>query len=269
MDDEPIIRIVNVSKTFKSGTKELCALKNISLDVKRGSFVCIVGPSGCGKSTLFNILTGLLGTDTGNIYLNGQEVTGKTGILGYMPQKDLLFPWRNVLENSILGLELKGIPSKEAIHQALELFKVFGLNGFENFYPSALSGGMRQRVSLARTFLFDAQVMLLDEPFGALDALTRGVMQEWLLEVWSKIEKTIFFITHDVEEAIFLADRILVLSSRPARVLDDIYVNLPRPRLVAHRTSSEAVSLRQSILYLLEKETQDAFSQQAVKKESD
>jgi ABC-type nitrate/sulfonate/bicarbonate transport system ATPase subunit len=261
---DPNLRIVNVSKTFRSGTNELEALCNISLEVPHESFVCIVGPSGCGKSTLFNILTGILETDTGNVFLNGEEITGKTGIIGYMPQKDMLFPWRTVLENSILGLELKGVPRKEAFERATELFKVFGLCGFEKYYPSALSGGMRQRVSLARTFLFGAKVMLLDEPFGALDALTRGVMQEWLLEVWNQIKATIFFITHDVEEAIFLADRILVLSSRPATVLEDIEVTLPRPRLVSHRTSPEAVALRQSILSLLEKEAQVAFTQQAV-----
>jgi ABC-type nitrate/sulfonate/bicarbonate transport system ATPase subunit len=261
---EPNIRVIDISKTFSSDEKEVQALKDISLSVSHGTFICIVGPSGCGKSTLFNIMTGLLQPDTGHVYLDGEEITGKTGIVGYMPQKDLLFPWRTVLENSILGLELKGVSHKEAVDQAIDLFKVFGLSGFENFYPSALSGGMKQRVSLARTFLFDTKVMLLDEPFGALDALSRGVMQEWLLEVWDQIKATIFFITHDVEEAVFLADRILVLSARPATILADIEVPLSRPRSISQRTSAEALAIRQSILGYLEGETQKAFSQQAV-----
>jgi ABC-type nitrate/sulfonate/bicarbonate transport system ATPase subunit len=263
--NKPKIRVAELTKEFRVEGESLPVVDDISFDMADGAFVCVVGPSGCGKSTLFNIMNGLVEPDSGQVLLDDQDITGKAGLLGYMPQKDLLFPWRTVLENSILGLELKGVPRMEAESQAINLFEVFGLSRFEYYYPSALSGGMRQRVSLARTFLFGADVMLLDEPFGALDALTRTVMQDWLQDVWGKLGHSILFITHDVEEAILLGDRVLVLSARPARVLMDVEVPLPRPRRVEHRSSPEALSMRTEILQCLQRETEQAFTEQAIK----
>src|SRR5207302_11425478 len=174
-----------------------------------------VGPSGCGKSTLFNILAGLVEPTSGRVLLDGNPPDNLLGRFDYMPQKDLLMPWRTVLNNTTLGLEIAGVSRRAARERALEAFPRFGLTGFEDAWPMSLSGGMRQRAALLRTFLAGRDVMLLDEPFGALDAITRADMQEWLLGVWHSFERTIVLVTHDVDEAIFLADRVYVMSPRP------------------------------------------------------
>jgi ABC-type nitrate/sulfonate/bicarbonate transport system ATPase subunit len=217
--------------TFSGRERTLAVLEDVSLFVEEGELVTIIGPSGCGKSTLFNILAGLLQPSSGTILVDGREARDRLGLLGYMPQKDLLMPWKSVLDNAAIGLELSGLSRKRARAEALRWFPRFGLEGFEGHYPADLSGGMRQRTALLRTFLCGKDALLLDEPFGALDALTRLEMQQWLLDVRASFHKTIVLVTHDIEEAIFLADRIYVMTPRPGTIRDAVDVPLPRPRL--------------------------------------
>jgi len=226
----PKVELRGVSKAFRVDGRFVQALEDVSLKAQAGEFVTLIGPSGCGKSTLFNIICGLLEPDQGEIWLDGELATRRAGRLGYMPQRDLLLPWRNVLDNAVLGPEIAGQSRAAALAEARELLPLFGLEGFERAYPAALSGGMRQRAALLRTFLCHRDVLLLDEPFGALDALTRSELQEWLLEVWERFRHTVLFITHDVEEAVFLSDRVVVLTRRPGRVRAILDVALPRPR---------------------------------------
>lgn len=225
----PKILAKSVHKSFLIDGSRTDVLSEVDLMVNMGEFVSIIGPSGCGKSTLLNIIAGLDEPDSGAVEISdiGHNRLGKTG---YMQQKDLLLPWRSVLDNTILGLELRGVSRKQAREQALEYTEVFGLKGFEHQYPHALSGGMRQRAAFLRTMLIDQDVILLDEPFGALDALTRVQMQEWLLRVWESLNKTIVLITHDVDEALLLSDRIYLMTARPGRAALALDVNLPRPR---------------------------------------
>lgn len=214
-------------------------LGGIDLTVRRGEFVSVIGPSGCGKSTLFDIVAGLRSPDAGTVTVEASA---------YMPQKDLLFPWRTVLANTALGLEVQGVPAAAARAQAQELFPVFGLDGFENARPSALSGGMRQRAALLRTVVQGRDVLLLDEPFGALDSLTRTSMQDWLQSVWERYRWTVVMITHDIREAVQLSDRVVVLSPRPATVVADLTIELPRPRGIDAVTTSEFAAYERELL---------------------
>jgi ABC-type nitrate/sulfonate/bicarbonate transport system ATPase subunit len=210
----------------------LPVLDGFGLDVEPGTFLSIVGPSGCGKSTLLRILAGLLVPDAGSATVGGADVIGRPGRCAWLPQRDNLLPWRRVLANATLGATLGGVPRAEAEARARPLLERFGLGGYERAWPAQLSGGMRQRLAVLRTFLVDAPVLLLDEPFGALDALTRRRMQAWLQEVWlaDGARRTVVLVTHDVEEALVLADRVLVLSERPGRVVADVPVPFDRPR---------------------------------------
>ncbi len=221
-------------------------------------FESIIGPSGCGKSTLFNLVAGLLAPSTGQILVDGEEVAGTAGLVGYMLQKDMLLPWRTVLDNVVLGLEVLGVPRKQAVATAEPLLERYGLGGFERHYPRALSGGMRQRVALLRTLLYDREIILLDEPFAALDAQTRLLLQEWLLQLWQDFRKTILLVTHDLDEAIFLSDEIYVMSARPGRSRKHIQVTLPRPRDEQTMTSPEFVALKREALGLLAEESRRA-----------
>lgn len=248
---EPFLTVDQLSASFTESGGRLEVLSDISLNLNKGDFTAIIGPSGCGKSTLFNVLAGLMKPDRGGIFLNGQEVPHLMGHTAYMQQKDLLLPWRKTLDNAILGLEIKGMPKAEARSRARELLQVFGLEGFEDAYPAKLSGGMRQRVALMRTILCEKEILLLDEPFGALDAITRKEMQKWLIEVWRRFGSTILFVTHDVEEALLMADRVYVVSTRPATVKMELEVNQPRPRQV---TDIGLVKMKAEILDLLEQE---------------
>jgi ABC-type nitrate/sulfonate/bicarbonate transport system ATPase subunit len=205
-------------------------LDDISLSVASEGFVTLIGPSGSGKSTLLNIICGLMQPDAGEILLHGRLAPDRIGRVGYMPQRDLLLPWRSVLDNVLLGPEVMGRDMVEARREALELLPLFGLDGFEEHYPATLSGGMRQRAALLRTFLCHQEIVLLDEPFGALDALTRRTMRRWLLGVWARFRQAVILVTHDVDEAIYLADRVYVFSARPGRIVDEVSIDLPRPR---------------------------------------
>jgi ABC-type nitrate/sulfonate/bicarbonate transport system ATPase subunit len=230
MTDTPRIELKHISKTFTGMDRVVPVLDDVSFRVMPGEFVTVTGASGSGKSTLFNLCVGLLEPDKGEILIDGVKPENRTGLVGYMPQRDLLLPWRSVLDNVIIPLELHGLPKKEARQKALDMLPKFGLEHFENEYPAALSGGMRQRAALLRTWLTGRSTLLLDEPFGALDALTRKELQNWLLKVWQEFGRTVIFITHDVEEAVYLADRVIVLSARPGRVKRELKVDLPRPR---------------------------------------
>lgn len=231
--------------------KLLPTLENLSLDVERGEFVSIIGPSGCGKTTLFNLISGLEKPDQGQILLDGMNITGKRGHVSYMLQKDLLFPWRTILENSILGMEIQGIPRAIAREKARSLLAEFNLSAYANSYPHVLSGGMRQRAAFLRTMLAGKEILLLDEPFGALDAYTKSEMHTWLNSVRDKYAPTILFITHDVEEALFLSDRIYVLSARPAQVQLSLVVDLPRPRSRKVLLSEEFIHLKKQLMQVL------------------
>jgi ABC-type nitrate/sulfonate/bicarbonate transport system ATPase subunit len=250
----PKIRLHGIKKAFRMDGRWVPVLEGVDFYALEGEFVSIIGPSGCGKSTLLNIIAGLDTPSEGVVELDGRPIAQRLGLVGYMQQKDLLLPWRTVLENAILGLELQGLPRREARRRALELVDAFGLRGFERQYPFALSGGMRQRAAFLRTVLANQEVILLDEPFGALDALTRTQMQEWLLGLWEALRKTIVFITHDVEEAILLSDRVYVLTARPGRVKLVVEVGLPRPRSHQMVTQEPFIALKRHLLSALQGE---------------
>lgn len=252
--DPPKLLVQGVTKTFHNGQQHLETLASIDLTVAMGEFVSVIGPSGCGKSTLFNIVAGVEEPSAGEIAIDGETNGSRAGKSGYMPQQPLLLPWRTVEENVLLGLDVRRVPRKEARQEAYKLLKRFGLAEFAGNYPSTLSGGMRQRVALLRTVLFNRSFLLLDEPFGALDALTRLASQMWLLNVWQEFHSSVLFITHDVREAILLSDRIYVLSARPGRVLRVVEVDLPRPRKPEHLALEQAVQLEQELVALLMKE---------------
>lgn len=244
-----------VSKSFRQGRQTLAALNGVDLEVARGEFVSLIGPSGCGKSTLFTLIAGLEQPDGGDLLIDGEQSQQRTGKAGYMPQQPLLLPWRTVEENVMLGLDVRRVPRQQAQEQAHELLKRFGLVEFAQHYPATLSGGMRQRVALLRTVLFNSQFLLLDEPFGALDALTRLVCQMWLLDLWQDVHASVLFITHDVREAILLSDRIYVLSARPAHVLRVVEVPLERPRRAELLSDARALELERELVSLLLKES--------------
>jgi len=234
--------------TFHYKNSEIPILDGIDLQIDEGEFISIIGPSGSGKSTIFRLITGLEDPFKGSILLNGEPVTNRLGAVGYMPQQDLLMPWRTVLDNAILPLEIKGIKKEIAQAQVKELLDDFGLKGQENVLPSNLSGGMRQRVSFLRTILSGSNILLLDEPFSALDAITRLTMQEWLIEQWMKRKKTILFITHDVDEALFLSDRIFVLQQKPHTFIQEVKIPLGRPRTLRDVSKSEIVTLKETLI---------------------
>ena len=252
--DTPKLLVQHITKTFGSGNQSLETLATIDLTVAKGEFVSVIGPSGCGKSTLFNIIAGVEKPTSGTIAIDGEVDAVRAGKSGYMPQQPLLLPWRTIEENVMLGLDVKRVSREKGRRQARELLEHFGLADFAQSYPSTISGGMRQRVALLRTVLFNKSFLLLDEPFGALDALTRLSCQMWLLDLWQEFHSSVLFITHDVREAILLSDRIYVLSARPARVLRIVDVYLPRPRQPEHLALPQAIQLEQALLSILIKE---------------
>ncbi|OUE22509.1 Bicarbonate transport ATP-binding protein CmpD [Clavibacter michiganensis] len=227
------------------------ALAPTDLAIRRGEFVAVIGPSGCGKTTLFNILSGILPPTSGRVRIDGKDTTGRPGHVGYMLQKDLLVPSLSALENITLGGRLHGRVSKAQEDAAAELAQHYGLGDFLDHFPHAMSGGMRQRVALMRTLAFARDVMLLDEPFGALDSQTRLDMQQWLLRVWAETGSTVLFVTHDIDEALFLADRVVVMSPRPGRVSEIMEVALPRPRSVDVLTTEPFMVLKRRALDLI------------------
>ncbi len=249
MSTAPKIAAEGIGREFASKRgRPVVALDDVSIQVGDGEFVSIVGPSGCGKSTLLAILAGLMRPTSGAVAFEGESGASCLGRVGYKPQSDLLMPWRTLIDNTILGLEVGGIGRKKARDRARQEVRRFGLEGFEDNYPDQLSGGMRQRAALLRTFLAGSDVMLLDEPFGALDSLTRLEMQEWLLEVWGASRTSILFVTHDVEEAVFLSDRVYVMSARPGTIELMIGVPFARPRTRRLVSDPEFAKLKEMLL---------------------
>ena len=251
--NEVSLSIQNMTKVFPKGEDQLVALDDINLEVVDGEFVCILGPSGCGKTTLLRIIAGLEKKSDGKIMLKGREVVGPGPDRGMVFQEFALFPWRTVRRNVEFGLEIKGVPPEKRGEIAQKYIDLVGLKGFEDSHPNQLSGGMKQRVGIARAMANEPAILLMDEPFGALDAQTRNQMQKELLRIWEETKKTIIFITHSVDEAVYLSDRVIVLTSRPGRVKTVHKIELPRPR---DRASQEFINLRKNILDELEQQRQ-------------
>jgi NitT/TauT family transport system ATP-binding protein len=246
------VTVNSVSRTFeKEDGESTGALDNVSLEIQDGEFVCFIGPSGCGKTTLLRIMAGLDSPTSGTITLDGVPITGTDPKRGMVFQEYSLFPWRTVIDNIAFGPQMQGIQKKDARGMAEKYLELVKLEQFRNSYPYELSGGMRQRVAIVRALANEPRVLLMDEPFGALDAQTRNALQHELLEIWEKKHVTILFVTHSVDEAVFLADRIVVMTSRPGKIKKIVRVELPRPR---DRTGAEANALRNSMLKLLAEE---------------
>ncbi|MFJ3394149.1 ABC transporter ATP-binding protein [Leifsonia aquatica] len=247
MNDNPTIRIENVRKTFDLKGDEFVALGDVSLDIADNEFITIVGPSGCGKSTLMNILAGLEEPSSGRALVNGDVVRGPSPDRGVIFQQYALFPWLTVRKNVEFGLRTAGLPAAQRREKAQHFIDLVGLTQFADALPKMLSGGMRQRCAIARAYAVDPSILLMDEPFGALDALTRVNLQEQLLDTWSKEKRTVVFITHDVDEAVFLGNRVVVMAARPGRIFDIVDVDLPYPRTEEVRLSPEFQELRNRV----------------------
>ena len=215
-----VIILKDITKKFRNTT----AVKGLSVEIREGELVCLLGPSGCGKSTVLKLLTGILSPDRGRILVDGEEIRGLSSHFACMPQNDLLFPWKTILDNVCLYGRIHG-SLEEMRERAREYFPVFGLEGYEDSYPASLSGGMRQRAAFLRTALCSADILLLDEPFGALDVITRGEMQDWLLAMRARLNRTVLLVTHDMDEAIYLSDRILILNPAPAGIVSEIRID--------------------------------------------
>jgi NitT/TauT family transport system ATP-binding protein len=251
----PFIEAREVTLVFKPKNREnVTALKEFYLDVAKGEFVSIVGPSGCGKSTFLNVLLGLIKPDAGDLTFKGNPITGPSQERAMVFQEFGLLPWRTVLANVELGLELKGVPAPTRHERSTELISLVGLTGFENHYPHELSGGMKQRVGLARALATDPEVLLMDEPFAALDAQTRDIMQTELLHMWDRTKKTVLFVTHSIEEAAYLSDRVIVMTARPGRTKSVIKINLARPRDYEMRLTPEFNDIKLQIWNTLKEE---------------
>ncbi len=241
------VKIDNVKKIYNGRNGEMVALNGVSLDIYDNEFICVIGPSGCGKSTLLNIIAGLHEATSGTVYVDGNEVTGPGPERGVVFQQYALFPWLTVRKNVEFGLKLKGIKGIEANEIANKYLEMVDLQDFANSYPKELSGGMKQRVAIARAYAVNPQVLLMDEPFGALDAQTRTQLQSELLKTWENDKKTCFFITHDVDEAIILATRVVIMSARPGRVKEVVDINIPRPRTQETKMTKEFLDLKNYI----------------------
>ena len=244
---DKIIEMKNVGKEFVDARDSVEALVDVSLHVMQNEFVSILGPSGCGKSTLLKIIAGLDDDYTGSVTVGGQDIKRQKPSVCLMHQRDLLMPWKNVIDNVTLPLMLQGAGKRKRDEKAAALMNEFGLAGFEQMYPNQLSGGMRQRAALLRTFLCEGDVFLMDEPFAALDWITRFKMRQWLLDIWNRHKKAVVFVTHDIEEAVYLSDRIYILSERPATVAKEVTVEIERPRDKSILEDARFMQMRKSI----------------------
>ena len=256
------IEFHDVHLTYSSRNRSVAALENVTLSVAEQEFVCLVGPSGCGKTTLLKLTAGLLAPDQGEIRFTNNKKKGalRTAMVF---QDHGLFPWMTVIDNMAFGLEMQGVEPKQRRAQAHEFIDLFGLSGFGSNYPHELSGGMQQRVAIARAFLANPQILLMDEPFGALDSQTRIVLQEELLRVWKDHQKTVLYVTHDIEEAVLLGDRVIVMTGRPGRIRDDIRVPLGRPRQLAGQDQPEVNEIKWQIWKMLEDEVRQGLQANA------
>jgi NitT/TauT family transport system ATP-binding protein len=249
------IDIRQLSIVLGEGRDAFEAVQNLDCQIDPGQFVCILGPSGCGKSTLLGALAGHLSASAGSLQVDGAAVSGPSPQRGMVFQHHTLFPWRTVRDNVAFGLKMRGIGKAERHRAADDILKLVGLDGFAERWPDQLSGGMQQRVEIARVLVNRPRLLLMDEPFGALDALTRLNMQELLLDIWTRIRTTVVFVTHDIDEALFLADRLLVMSARPGRIIEDLRLDFSRPRTSELVTSAEFARLKRHCLDLLRHDT--------------
>ncbi|HYZ45282.1 MAG TPA: ABC transporter ATP-binding protein [Xanthobacteraceae bacterium] len=256
----PKLQISRLGKSFG----ELQALHDINLAIERGEFIAVVGPSGCGKTTFLRIVAGLEPASSGEVELDGRPVTRPGGDRGFVFQTDNLLPWRTVFANAIIGREVAGQVGPAERRRTLELLKLVGLEGFENYHPRQLSGGMRQRVNLARALAIDPQVLLMDEPFSSLDAQTREIMQTELMRIWEAGRKTVLFVTHQIDEAVFLADRVLVFARRPGRLRESVTIELARPRALAIKRTAEFVRYVDHIWRLIEDDVRASVIEEKV-----
>jgi NitT/TauT family transport system ATP-binding protein len=254
------LQISHLGKSFG----ELRALQDINLVVERGDFIALVGPSGCGKTTFLRIVAGLEPASSGEVNLDGRAVTGPGGDRGFVFQTDNLLPWRTVFANAIIGREIAGQVGAAERRRTMELLKLVGLEGFESYHPRQLSGGMRQRVNLARALAIDPEILLMDEPFSALDAQTREIMQTELMRIWEAGRKTVLFVTHQIDEAVFLSDRVLVFARRPGRLRENVLIELPRPRSLAIKRTSGFVRYVDHIWRLIEDDVRASVIEEKV-----
>jgi NitT/TauT family transport system ATP-binding protein len=257
---EAKLAIRDLSKWFG----ELEALRSLDMEIERGGFVSVVGPSGCGKTTFLRIVAGLEPATAGEVLLDGRLVRGPGGDRGFVFQSDSLLPWRTVLANAMIGPEVAGRSGEAERRRTLDLLKLVGLEGFERYYPRQLSGGMRQRVNLARALAIDPQILLMDEPFSALDAQTREIMQTELMRIWEEGRKTVLFVTHQIDEAVFLSDRVLVFGRRPGRLQESVRIDLPRPRALAIKRTPQFVGYVDRIWRLIEDDVRASVIEEKV-----
>jgi NitT/TauT family transport system ATP-binding protein len=250
----PKLSVSHLAKRFG----DLDALRDIDLTIRRGEFISVVGPSGCGKTTFLRIIAGLEPATSGEVQLDGRVVREPAADRGFVFQNDSLLPWRTVFDNAIIGREVSSGVGTAERRQTMELLKLVGLEGFEHYYPRQLSGGMRQRVNLARALAIDPEILLMDEPFAALDAQTREIMQTELLRIWERGQKTVLFVTHQIDEAVFLSDRVLVFARRPGRLQEEVKIELPRPRVLDIKRTSTFVGLVDRIWRLIENDVRAA-----------
>jgi len=259
MSGVPKLEVQHLSKIYRKGDQAIEALHDLSFTVGEGEFVSIVGASGCGKTTLLRLLDGLIAPTSGNILLDARPVDGHGSRRGFVFQQDRLLPWRTVAANTVLGPEIRGGNRAEAARRAGDFLNLVGLGGFEKHYPHELSGGMRQRVNLARALTVEPEVLLLDEPFASLDAQTREIMQSELVRIWAETKKTAVFVTHQIEEAVYLSDRVLVFTVRPGRLKEEVVIDLPRPRGLDVKRTPEFVQYTDRIWKLIEEEVRQGI----------
>jgi NitT/TauT family transport system ATP-binding protein len=257
----PLLEATGLSKDYGTGRKAMRVLDGIDLTIDDGEFVAIVGPSGCGKSTFLHIAGGFVQASEGSIRFDGAPITKPGPDRGVVFQDYSLYPWRTVIGNIVWGLEAQGVPRAERIQTAERFMEMVGLTAFRNHYPNELSGGMKQRVALARTLTYDPKLLLMDEPFGALDVQTRELMQEELQRIWDATRKTVLFVTHDIDEAVYLSDRVLVFTARPGRIKETIAIDLPRPRAIEIKRTPAYAEYRNRIWDLLRQEVLQAAEQ--------
>jgi NitT/TauT family transport system ATP-binding protein len=258
--EPPKLVVSHLAKVFG----DLHALQDINLSVNRGEFICVVGPSGCGKTTFLRIVAGLERATAGEVLLDGRALRGPGTDRGFVFQSDSLLPWRTVFANAIIGREVAGHVGPAERRRTMELLKLVGLEGFENYHPRQLSGGMRQRVNLARALAIDPEILLMDEPFAALDAQTREIMQTELVRIWEEGRKTVLFVTHQIDEAVFLSDRVLVFARRPGRLRESVAIDLPRPRSLAIKRTPEFVRYVDHIWRLIEDDVRASVIEEKV-----
>ena len=264
MSDAPYkLETKGLSKTYRKGDVAIEALRDISVNIREGEFVSVVGASGCGKTTLLRMLDGLIAPTSGEILLDGKVIEGHGSRRAFVFQQDRLLPWRTVAANTVLGPEIRGQDAATARERAAAFIRLVGLGGFEKHYPHELSGGMRQRVNLARALTVEPEVLLLDEPFASLDAQTREIMQDELMRIWAETKKTAVFVTHQIEEAVYLSDRVLVFTVRPGRLKEEVVIDLPRPRGLHVKRTPEFVHYTDRIWRLIEEEVRQSIGLEA------